>query len=213
MSVSHKKVPGLAAKYGSSALRRFSKDKSGSAAIEFAMVFPIYLLMVLSLITSGLYYFTDSGLHNAVETASRKIRTGQVQTAGLTVDQFKQEICDAGTFLNCANLRVLLQRGSSWNEINPAACVENGTLSTSSGSTQPVSDFAGGAGDVVLVTACYEWAFTRAIGDIQFSKPAAAGGGNATNLATTLREDPNHQVNSTSVVIQASSAFRTEPYQ
>ncbi|MEO1206084.1 MAG: TadE/TadG family type IV pilus assembly protein [Pseudomonadota bacterium] len=201
-------------------IKRFGSDRSGNAAIEFAMVFPIYLAMVLSLVTAGMYYFTDNGLQNAVETASRKIRTGQAQTAGTTVEQFEQEICNAGAFLNCDKLTVILQRGSDWDEITPVSCVENGALTQSSGTTQPVSDFAGGAGDVVLVTACYDWSFTSDIADVQttsgaFDDPSATGDG-VKNLSWHLQNDPNNpakKLDSNGILIQASSAFRTEPYQ
>ena len=201
-------------------IRRFGSALSGNAAIEFAMVFPIYLAMVLSLVTAGMYYFTDNGLQNAVETASRKIRTGQAQTAGTTVEQFEQEICDAGAFLNCNNLTVILQRGSDWDEITPVSCVENGVLASSSGTTQPVSDFAGGAGDVVLVTACYDWSFTSDIADVHTTTGAfndtSAQGDSVKNLSWHLQNDPNNpakKLNSNGILIQAASAFRTEPYQ
>ncbi|MEO1281284.1 MAG: TadE/TadG family type IV pilus assembly protein [Pseudomonadota bacterium] len=201
-------------------IKRFGSDRSGNAAIEFALVFPIYLAMVLSLITAGLYYFTDNGLQNAVETASRKIRTGQAQTAGTTVQQFEQEICDAGAFLNCDNLTIILQRGSDWDEITPVNCVENGSLASSSGTTQPVSDFAGGAGDVVLVTACYDWSFTSDIADVQTTTGAfddtSAQGDSVKNLSWHLQNSGNNpakKLSSNGVLIQAASAFRTEPYQ
>lgn len=173
-------------------LGRFKRDRKGVVAIEFAMVALPFLFFVFGIIGSGLYFFTDNGLQNAVETAARKIRTGQAQRTGMTVDQFRNEICANGTFLDCSKLRVLLQKGTDWSAISPQSCVSTtGTLVNSSGnSSDPLEQYAGGAGEVVLVTACYEWDLSQSVSFLGFS-----GMGNGSTL------------------IQAAATFRTEPYQ
>lgn len=173
-------------------LTSFRKDRRGVTAIEFAMVAAPFLMLTMGIMGSGLYFFTDNGLQNAVETASRKIRTGQAQRAGTTVDQFRQEICNAGTFLDCSKLQVTLQKGASWGAITPDPCVDaTGTLVGSSGApNDPIEDFAGGAGEVVLVTACYQWDLANSFDFMGLGNMASGGS-----------------------LIQAASTFRTEPYQ
>lgn len=173
-------------------LKRFKRNRSGVVAIEFAMVAMPFLLFVFGIIGSGLYFFTDNGLQNAVETAARKVRTGSAQRNGMTVEQFRNEICSSGTFLDCSKLRVLLQKGSDWSSISPQGCVSStGTLVNSSGNANdPVENYAGGAGEVVLITACYEWELAQSFSFLGFS-PMGNG----------------------SALIQAAATFRTEPYQ
>lgn len=173
-------------------LKRFKRDRKGVVAIEFALVALPFLFFVFGIIGSGLYFFTDNGLQNAVETAARKVRTGQAQRTGMTVEQFRTEICNNGTFLDCSKLRVLLQKGSDWSSITPQGCVSNtGTLVNSSGNaSDPLENYAGGAGEVVLVTACYEWDLAQSVSFLGFSEM-----GNGSTL------------------IQAAATFRTEPYQ
>ena len=173
-------------------LKRFKRDRKGVVAIEFALVALPFLFFVFGIIGSGLYFFTDNGLQNAVETAARKVRTGQAQRTGMTVEQVRTEICNNGTFLDCSKLRVLLQKGSDWSSITPQGCVSNtGTLVNSSGNaSDPLENYAGGAGEVVLVTACYEWDLAQSVSFLGFSEM-----GNGSTL------------------IQAAATFRTEPYQ
>lgn len=193
---------------------RFRHDKRGNAAIEFALVFPIYLAMVLSLMSGALFYFTDDGLQNAVESASRKIRTGQAQKSAMTVEAFRKEICDEGSFLNCDKLTVIIQKADDWTQITPESCIQpDETLTQSSGSAEPISDFSGGAGDVVLVTACYAWSYTGGIGDVETSSGAFNGGGTVRNLSYHMRNDSTRKLSGSEIMLQASAAFKTEPYE
>ena len=71
-----------------SELRQFSmtfwRDERGFTAVEFAMVAMPFLMLLFGTIGIGLFFFTTFSLENAVEQASRQIRTGQAQLAGMT---------------------------------------------------------------------------------------------------------------------------------
>ena len=62
---------------------RFRRCENGVTMIEFGMVAFPFLLFVLGIMAVGLQFFTINALDHAVETASRKIRTGAIYTMNL----------------------------------------------------------------------------------------------------------------------------------
>src|SRR5579863_8193802 len=64
--------------------RQFIADTSGSTIVEFAIVGPWFLLLLLAIIELGLTLFTQSVLDGATRDAARLVRTGQAQNAGTT---------------------------------------------------------------------------------------------------------------------------------
>jgi Flp pilus assembly protein TadG len=170
------------------------RNERGAAAIEFALVALPFFLFVLGIIGVGLYFFTTNALEHGVEGAARKIRTGEAQKSALTVGQFKQMVCtEAGSYINCDKLRVLIQHASSWSAITPQACVDgnNDMVQSTGSSNDAISDYSGAASQVVLVTLCYEWDLAQSFGFLHLGKSADGSG---------------------PAVVQAATAFRTEPY-
>ncbi len=93
----------------SSCRKRFGESKNGSAAVEFAIIAPIFLGMMFSIFEVGWYYYTNSVLDSATDAAGRLIRTGQIQenTGSATpAEKFSllyDEICDVmDSWGNCA---------------------------------------------------------------------------------------------------------------
>lgn len=178
-------------------LRRWRKDQSGETAIEFAMVAMPFLLLLFGIMSVCLYFFTNFTIENATWQAARAIRTGQVQQSqgayagAVTLEDrkkaFKKALCDkAPTFLDCSNKAVVIvQSNTSFGGIVEPKCATNGTLINEASTGFDT----GGASSVVLVTVCYPWTFG---GKLPFIK-----------LGT---------LNDGSLLMQASVAFRTEPY-
>jgi Flp pilus assembly protein TadG len=169
---------------------RFYRDENGFTAVEFAMVSMPFLMLLFGTIAVGLFFFTTFSLENAVEKASRQIRTGQAQTAGKTTSQFKADVCAlAPSFVDCtSNLRVNVVSSASFSGAagSIGSCVDGGgaLIPDPTPTTVP-----GAAGDVVLVTVCYEWEMTKILPFIDLG-----------NMGSGSR------------LIQASTTFRTEPY-
>jgi Flp pilus assembly protein TadG len=169
---------------------RFFRNEDGFTAVEFGMVAIPFLMLLFGTITVGLFFFTTFSLENAVEKAARQIRTGQAQTANRNTSQFKQDVCDqAPAFIDCTGkLRVQVISNPSFSGAAGAieSCIDTG------GDLIPEpdsKDVPGAPGDVVLVTVCYEWELTKVL---PFLKLGNMGNG--------------------SRLIQASTTFRTEPY-
>ena len=79
---------------------RFLKSQRGASAVEFALVAPIFLMMMMSTFEVGWFYFVNSTLDTAITDISRKIRTGQVQGGpGFDKDDFFNDtVCPSLSF-------------------------------------------------------------------------------------------------------------------
>jgi hypothetical protein len=174
--------------------RLWARDERGTSAIEFGIVALPFFLFVLGLIGIGLYFFTMSSLEYGVEVASRQIRTGQAQKGSITVSQFKNLVCQAaGSYIDCNKLSVIIQSGAQWSDIAPQPCVDsNGNMVASTGTgTDSVATYTGAASQVVLITLCYTWDLAQTFPFLKLGKNSDGSG---------------------SAVVQATTAFRTEPY-
>jgi len=181
-----------------SLLRRWRRDDSGATAIEFAIVATPFLMLLFGIMTVCLYFFTNFSLENAAWAAARSIRTGQLQqgtgayTGVVTLEDrkiaFKAALCSkAPSFLQCGNKVVIIaQSNTSFGGIIEPQCASNGTMINQSAAAFET----GSASSVVLITVCYPWEFANKLPFIKF--------GNLNNGAALM---------------QASVAFRTEPYQ
>jgi Flp pilus assembly protein TadG len=178
-------------------MRRWRRDQSGATAIEFGIVAMPFLLLLFGVMSVCLFYFANFTIENAVWQAARAIRTGQLQTsqgayAGAVTDAdrkaaFKQAMCNkAPTFLDCQSKAVVIvQNNSNFSGISEPSCATNGSLITDAAA--PFSPGNGNA--VVLVTVCYPW-----------------------NIGGNLPLFNMGNLNDGSLLMQASVAFRTEPY-
>jgi len=79
----------------------FLGDRNGASAVEFALIAPIFLALMFSILEAGYFFFITSAVDAANAKAARLIRTGQAQ-GGISRDDFYDEICDiVSKFGNC----------------------------------------------------------------------------------------------------------------
>ncbi|MGH1419974.1 MAG: TadE/TadG family type IV pilus assembly protein [Hyphomicrobiaceae bacterium] len=184
-------------------VRGFRADSRGAVGVEFALVATPLFLMIFSILGYGYYMLSVTTLDAATENASRAIRTGQSQNAGATVKAFKDSICAANSStIDCSKLQIHVESDASWANISPPSCVQGTTTKVlasgvaeknGDGTDALIGDSAGSAGDVFLLTACYEFDLPQVIP--QFAALFDSGLSNG------------------SVVLQSSTAFRIEPYK
>jgi hypothetical protein len=70
-------------------LLRFRRDERGATVIEFGLVALPFFGLLFAIIETALVFFAGQALETAVSNAARLIRTGQAQSAGYTVSDFK----------------------------------------------------------------------------------------------------------------------------
>jgi Flp pilus assembly protein TadG len=91
----------------SKALRRFRRNRRGSAAVEFALVAPVFFALLFAIIETALVFFAGQVLETGLQDTGRMIYTSQVQASGMGQVDFKQSLCDRVVIMfACANLYV-----------------------------------------------------------------------------------------------------------
>jgi hypothetical protein len=171
------------------------RNEDGVAAIEFAIVALPFFLFVFGIIGIGLYFLASTSLEYGVETAARKIRTGEADKGDMSVSQFKELVCkSASSYIDCGKLAVVVQHAATWSGVSPQSCTDsNGDMVGSTGSSgEMISKYAGGASEVVLVTLCFKWDLANSF---QFLKLGTGADGSGP------------------AIIQASAAFKSEPFE
>src|SRR5277367_6409106 len=88
--------------------RKLAGDETASPAVEFALVFPIFIGIVLATLQAASIFLVKAFFESAAEEAARVVLTNQ--TEALTVAQFQTEVCNQLTALfNCAQVTVELE--------------------------------------------------------------------------------------------------------
>jgi Flp pilus assembly protein TadG len=105
-----------AAKGRGGLLGRFLRSRSGVTIVEFALVGPLFLLLVFAIFDNGLVLFTQTILDNATREAARQIRIGKVQISGDTTGTglFKTTLCNnVAGLIPCGSLEWYVQSVNS----------------------------------------------------------------------------------------------------
>jgi Flp pilus assembly protein TadG len=170
------------------------RGKSGNAMVEFALIGPVFLMMLFGILETGMAFFGDMVLQNAVKVTGRLIRTGQAQTLNKTQAQFRQDVCDQiKVLLSCADNRLYVDVrsfGSFGAADFPPPLDAQGQIKANLNAYNPGSSgLVPGQNSIVLVRVFYTWQLITPIFSNYFS-----------NMAGDMR------------LISASVAFKNEPF-
>jgi Flp pilus assembly protein TadG len=170
-------------------LSSFRRASDGSAAVEFALVAAPFFFMLFAMIELAIVFNISTLLDDGVRAASRRIRTGQLQSAGgASMSTFKSDVCARMVWLqdHCnSHLSLDVRTYPQWASANPPNPVEaNGTFNQGSLTFTP-----GGPEDIVMVRAYYRW-----------------------TLFTPFLSQALSKLSGNEAVIYSTSAFRNEPY-
>src|SRR5690349_14777978 len=153
-------------------MRRLRADsEKGSTATEFAMVAPVFFLLLMGTIEAGVIFFAQSALQNALNDAARLVKTGQsscftTDAAGncqvMTQTQFRAQVCnEVGALLQHCTTDA---NGNSDMQFDVRAYpagfggASNSSPLDANRNLPNLNTFAPGSPcDVVLVRAFYKW--------------------------------------------------------
>ena len=68
-------------------LSRFGRSRRGSAAVEFALVAPVFFALLFAIIESAIVFFAGQVLETITQDSARLIATGQAQTGQVPLCQ------------------------------------------------------------------------------------------------------------------------------
>jgi Flp pilus assembly protein TadG len=129
---------------------RLVRSQRGSAALQFALAAPVFLLLLCAVIENGIVLFTQSLLDDAARDGARLIQTGQVQQAGGGPSTFTTQICtEVGSYIPCSSLQYNVQSASTFASLNVTV------TANSSGNMTTTGFDAGNPGDNMAVQVGY----------------------------------------------------------
>jgi Flp pilus assembly protein TadG len=142
-------------------LRRFCKNSEGSPAIEFAMIAPVFFMMLFVIAETGLMMFTEYVMQTSVQEAARLVRTGQAQSGEMSTTDFKAKVCRlAGVIINCqSKVTVYMASAPTFAALKLSMPSYLGVGLKVDGTAGPSSYACGGPNAAVGLIATYDWDF------------------------------------------------------
>jgi Flp pilus assembly protein TadG len=139
-------------------LARFRRNRRGTAAVEFALVAPLFFCMLFAILETAIVFFASQVLENATQESARLILTRQAQDAGMSETAFKTNLCDRikvmfNCFGNLGNITVDVQSFAPGATITITEPIVSGALSGTFSYSLPPS----GSPNTIVVRAFYQW--------------------------------------------------------
>lgn len=139
------------------ALRRFCHSGGGATAVEFALIAPPFLAMLIAILQMASYLFAQQMLQTASVAAGRLILTGQVQNGTMTQANFRtNDVCPLlPALFTCSNLYVNVQTYTNFSSASTAIPTLSIAADGTMGSTGAYT--IGGPGEVMVLQLVYPW--------------------------------------------------------
>ncbi len=85
--------------------KRLSREEGGNVMIEFAMLAPVFFMLIMGLVEFVLYEYKTYALNHIVYEATRNLQTGEVQAAADMRQEF-DKLCQesAGPLMSCDDI-------------------------------------------------------------------------------------------------------------
>ena len=134
-------------------LRALTKDKKGSAAIEFAILALPFFVVIFAIAEIAIMYFVDSGLDAALHKTVRQVRVGVAKSGAWDATKFKNVLCSELSYsFGCASkVKVRATVITDMSSISRISGISGGSLNVT-------EDFSlGDSGSYVLVQAFLPW--------------------------------------------------------
>jgi Flp pilus assembly pilin Flp len=142
--------------------KSFHRDETAATAVEFAMVAPLFFLMLGITLETGLMMFTDYVLQTSVQEAARVVRTGQAQEKEMSAGDFKKEICKlSGIIIDCeGQVTVYMKSAPNFTALAAAVPTYLSVGQKDDGSFEPTTFKCGAPSEAVALIATYDWDFS-----------------------------------------------------
>ncbi|CAN5210645.1 pilus assembly protein [soil metagenome] len=132
-------------------VRRFGGSRRGSAAVEFALVAPMFFALIFAIIETSLVFFAGQVLETANQDTARLLLISSAPSQAA----YKQALCDrVSVILACANVYVdvrLYPAGTAITITDPIDA--SGNFTNNFVYSTPVA----GATDTIVARSFYQW--------------------------------------------------------
>lgn len=137
-------------------LRRFGRRKEGSTAVEMALIAGPFFFTLMALAEIALMSVVQTNLDLAMSETARRIRTGEVQTQGLTADDVRSDVCVRLSRIlpvSCdGNLYIDVRRYTAFVDVANPDPLADGELNDDEFAFSP-----GAPSDVILARGFFRW--------------------------------------------------------
>lgn len=137
-------------------ISRFVRTQRGATAVEFALIAPPFLALLIAILEVTLFLFAQQVLQNAAVEAGRLFMTGQAQNAGTTQSQFQTDVCPmVRALFTCSNVMINVQTYASVS--GASASAPTLTFNGQGQVTNTWSYSPGTPGQLMVVQLVYLW--------------------------------------------------------
>jgi Flp pilus assembly protein TadG len=166
---------------------RFCIARQGATIVEFALITPVFLALLIAIFETTLFLFAQANLQHAAVAASRLFMTGQAQNSNMTKSQFTTQICPTiQALFTCNNLIVNVQSYPDFASANGSAATL--TYNSQGQVTNNWSYSPGAPGQVMVVQLIYQWPIIG--GPFGYVLPNNANGSAEMMGVTAFRVEP-----------------------
>lgn len=148
---------------GRSRRLRLAGHEGGATAIEFAMLAPVFFLLVFVIAELALVFIVEELMDRAVRDTARLVRTGQVHAAKMNKKEFHDALCgNVIALVDCNSEKDFyfdVTAYDSFAAVDLTPPVNNGGNFKGGGK----ADF-GGPNDIVVVRVYYQWPTSPVLG-------------------------------------------------
>ncbi|MEZ5826703.1 MAG: TadE/TadG family type IV pilus assembly protein [Geminicoccaceae bacterium] len=163
--------------------RRFVRSRHAISAVEFALLGPIFLSLVVAMMELGLFYGNRAIVDHAVQRGARTVRVGYVGGVRTTKPAFEQALCSGLVMISCTELSYTVEAHTSFTSMNHTTALDtDGTLAATTFDL-------GGPSDTVIVTAAYTHSFVSPFG-AGFLLPDGAGSTTPIIAHVVIKNEP-----------------------
>lgn len=158
-------------KHGRSWFRRILRERSGAAALEFAILAPMFFLIVFATIETFVAYTAEQMLVNANEAMARRVRMGEItfnmgRPTDMNEAQFRAAFCaELTVLLSCSStestkpsrLYLDVRSAASFSALPANTIPRIGNSKTGPLDTSAFRFSPGGKSSINVVRAYYRW--------------------------------------------------------
>lgn len=133
-------------------LGRYRANDEGTATLEFTLIFPVFIFIIMGSYEIGYYTVSSTMLDRGLDTVVRDVRLGTMEDVSVTT--LKAAVCKSATYVRKCdeNIHIALEPVTARNFTPPASyatCIDR------SADVEPATTFkTGGANELMLVRAC-----------------------------------------------------------
>jgi Flp pilus assembly protein TadG len=144
-------------KYG---LRRFGANRTGSAAVQFALVAPLFFALIFAIVEVTMMFFASQVLESGTRDAARGLFTHQIQDQAANADEtrqtFRQGLCNGiQVLLSCSGVLVDVRSYPAGAAFTVPALFDAGGNAITGNFAFQIPD--ANSSNIVVVRAFYRW--------------------------------------------------------